>query len=130
MCVLMLIFVEVFYVSKITTRQNSHFSRRHPALPSHAFPRFPRFPRPSGRHGGGVGHGNDGGGGGGVRHGHVAGLHGGGVRHGHITTRGNAESGQLSLVEWMCSKMLGPNAAKKHVLKHLELVSRNLWQLL
>ena len=93
----MLIFVEVFYVSKITTRQNSHFSRRHPALPSHAFPRFPRFPRPSGRHGGGVGHGNDGGGGGGVRHGHVAGLHGGGVRHGHIASRGNAESGQLSL---------------------------------
>ena len=52
--------------------------------------------QPSGRHGGGVRHGNDGGGGGGVRHGHVAGLHAGGVRHSHIATLGNAETGQLS----------------------------------
>ena len=54
--------------------------------------------QPGGRHGGGVGHGNDGGGGGGggVRHGHVAGLHAGGIGHSHIATLGNAETGQLS----------------------------------
>ena len=58
--------------------------------------RHPDRAVPSSSHGGGVGHGNDGGGGGGVRHGHVAGLHACGVRHSHIATLGNAETGQLS----------------------------------